>query len=137
MLSIIKSLSLTGIESQIINVEVNVAKGLPQFTIIGLPDKAVQESRERVLTTLHELGYKLPLKKIVVNLAPADLKKDGGKFDLPIAIGILCASGLIENLLHKNVIILGEISLSGEIKRVKGILAMLINASKKNYNSFT
>lgn len=135
MVANIKSLALIGMEAKLINVEVRVSKGLPQFTIIGLPDKAVQESRERVISTLSEYGYYLPLKKIIVSLAPAGLKKDGGKFDLPIALAILSASGFIATD-DKNVIVLGEMSLSGEIRTVKGILPMILSQIKKGSTSF-
>ncbi len=135
MVSNTKSLALIGLEAKLINVEVRVSKGLPQFTIIGLPDKAVQEARERVISTLFEYGFMLPLKKIIVNLAPAGLKKDGGKFDLPIALAILSASGFIATD-DEDVIVLGEMSLSGEIRKVNGILPMILSQIKKGSKRF-
>jgi len=135
MIANIKSLTLIGMEAKLINVEVRVSKGLPQFSIIGLPDKSVQESRERVISTLSEYGYYLPLKKIIVSLAPAGLKKDGGKFDLPIALAILSASGFIATD-DNDVIVLGEMSLSGEIRKVNGILPMILSQIKKGSTRF-
>lgn len=136
MLSIVRSIALNGMRAVPINVETTVQRGLPQFTIIGLPDKAVQEARERVIATLAQCGYSLPLKKILVNLAPADLKKDGGKFDLPIALGILLASGFVEQKARHDILVLGEMSLSGEIRRVRGILAMILGAHRLGLRHF-
>ena len=94
MLSIIKSAALLGIDSYPVEVEVDLSNGLPAFDIVGLPDSAVKESRERVRTAIRNAGFSFPVKRITVNLAPADTKKEGAAFDLPIALGILSACNL-------------------------------------------
>lgn len=136
MLAILKSVSLNGMDAILVNVEVTVQRNIPQFTIIGLPDKTIQEARDRVIAALRESGYDLPLKKIVVNLSPAELKKDGGKFDLPIALAILVASELVLPATGADTVVLGELSLSGEIRPVRGILAMLLGACRKGIRRF-
>src|SRR5918996_1943043 len=90
-----RSLSLFGIDALAVEVEVDVSSGLPGFSIVGLPDAAVQEARERVRVAISNSGYKFPTKKVIVNLAPANLRKEGPAFDLPIALGILAASGAL------------------------------------------
>ena len=90
-----RSLSLFGIDALAVEVEVDVSSGLPGFSIVGLPDAAVQEARERVRVAISNSGYKFPTKKVIVNLAPANLRKEGPAFDLPIALGILAASGVL------------------------------------------
>ena len=94
MLSIIKSAALMGIDSYPVDVEVDLSNGLPAFDIVGLPDSAVKETRERVRTAIRNSNYSFPVKRITVNLAPADTKKEGASFDLPIALGILAACNL-------------------------------------------
>ncbi|MBI5408604.1 MAG: YifB family Mg chelatase-like AAA ATPase [Nitrospirae bacterium] len=129
MLSKILSATLIGIDAHIIEVEVDItAKGLPHFSTVGLPDTAVKESKERVRAALKNTGFNFPLKQITVNLAPADLKKEGSAFDLPIAIGIVVSEGLIEPEAIKGYLISGELSLDGRIKPVKGALSMAIKA---------
>lgn len=93
MLSIVKSMSLIGLEGYLINVQVDVSAGMPSWEIVGLPDTSVKESKERVRTAIKNSGYELNSRKIIVNLAPADTKKEGSFFDLPIAIGILTCNG--------------------------------------------
>jgi magnesium chelatase family protein len=124
MLAIINSLALVGIQSERIQVEVDVSSGLPCFDIVGLPDLSVRESRERVRTAIKNSGFEFPAKRITVNLAPADLKKEGPGFDLPIAIGILVATGQLENDLLDEYYFVGELSLEGSLRRVPGILPM-------------
>lgn len=137
MLGICRSLALNGMQTIPISVETRVTKGLPQFTIIGLPDKTIQESRERIAAAIDSCNFNInPLKKILVNLAPADLKKDGGKYDLPIAIGILCANGLLPEDPDLNTAILGELSFTGELRPVRGILAMILGAQKRGIKRF-
>lgn len=137
MLGICRSLALNGMQTIPIHVETSVSKGLPQFTIIGLPDKTIQEARERISAALLSSNYELnPLKKILVNLAPADLKKDGGKYDLPIAVSILYASGILPGKPDMNTAILGELSFTGIIRPVRGILAMVLGAKKKGILRF-
>lgn len=124
------SASTIGIETHCVEVEVDLSYGLLQFFIVGLPDTAIKESKQRIQTSLKNCSIKLPERKITVNLAPADIKKEGTLFDLPIAIGILHAANIIE--LNKNFIeetfFLGELSLDGSIKPVKGILAIAYDA---------
>ncbi len=92
MLAKVKSAAVLGLEGHLVDVEVDIASGLPSFTIVGLPDKGVQEARERVRSAIKNSGYSFPNKRITVNLAPADLKKEGPSYDLPIATGILISS---------------------------------------------
>jgi magnesium chelatase family protein len=129
MLSKILSATLVGIDAYIVEVEVDItAKGLPHFSTVGLPDAAVKESKERVRAALKNTGFNFPLKQITVNLAPADLKKEGSAFDLPIAMGILVSEGIIEADSVGGYLISGELSLDGRIKPVKGALSMAIRA---------
>ncbi|RJQ46336.1 MAG: ATP-binding protein [Nitrospiraceae bacterium] len=129
MLSKILSATLIGIEAHIVEVEVDItSKGLPHFSTVGLPDTAVKESKERVRAALKNTGFNFPLKQITVNLAPADLKKEGSAFDLPIAIGILVSEGIIQPDSAMDYLISGELSLDGRIKPVKGALSMAIKA---------
>jgi len=130
MLTKITSATTLGIDAYLVDVEVDLSHGMIQFHIVGLPDAAIRESKQRILTALKYCGLRLPERKITVNLAPADLKKEGTMFDLPIAIGILHSIGHIE-LSHtflQETIFLGELSLDGSIKRVKGILPIAFDA---------
>lgn len=136
MLAIIKSCTLSGYEGVLTQVEVNVARGFPHFDIVGLADTAVKESKERVRAALTNNGYKLPAERITVNLAPAAIQKHGPGLDLPIALGILAASGQIsvtQRLL--NTLVTGELSLEGKIRPVKGVLSMAIIAAKNHLAS--
>jgi magnesium chelatase family protein len=126
MAIIINSATTIGIEAHSVQVEVDLAYGLMQFSIVGLPDRAINESKQRVQTALKNSGFKLPERKITVNLAPADLKKEGTLFDLPIALGILQASGALHlPLTYLNeTLVLGELSLDGSIRPFKGIVSI-------------
>lgn len=127
MLSKVISASIMGIEAFPVEVEVDISsRGLPHFSMVGLPDAAVKESRDRVRAALKNIGFNFPLKQITVNLAPADLKKEGSSFDLPIAIGILVSEGLIEPEAINGYVFTGELSLDGRIKSVKGSLSMAL-----------
>lgn len=131
MLAVLKSCTLSGYEGVLTLVEVNVARGFPHFDIVGLADTAVKESKERVRAALTNNGFKLPSERITVNLAPAAIQKHGPGLDLPIALGILAASGQIplsEKL--QNTLVAGELSLEGKIRPVKGVLSMAIAAEK-------
>jgi len=129
MLSKILSATLIGINAHTIEVEVDItSRGLPHFSTVGLPDAAVKESRDRVKAALKNTGFNFPLKQIVVNLAPADIKKEGSAFDLPIAIGIAVAEGIIEPKATEGYLIAGELSLDGRIKPVKGALSIAIKS---------
>jgi len=128
MLSKIKSFGLMGIDGYVIIVETDISSGIPAFDIVGLGDTAVKESKERVRSAIKNAGLEFPIKRITVNLAPADKKKEGSAFDLPIALGILMATEQIVNREIDNYAFMGELSLDGEIKPVKGILPMVISA---------
>jgi magnesium chelatase family protein len=120
----VRSLSLFGIDALPVEVEVDVSAGLPGFSIVGLPDAAVQEARERVRVAISNSGYKFPTKKVIVNLAPAGLRKEGGAFDLPMALGIMASSGLLPVSCLEGIGIVGELSLDGELRGVRGALSM-------------
>lgn len=135
MLAKIVSGSIVGLDAIPITVEVDIAsQGLPSFTIVGLPNKAVEESKERVRSALKNSGADFPAKRITVNLAPADLQKEGPAFDLPIAIGILIASGQLEADLSKTVVF-GELSLDGSISPTKGALLFATMARTNNFEN--
>lgn len=129
MLSNILSASIIGIDAYPVEVEVDItSRGLPHFSMVGLPDAAVKESRDRVRAALKNIGFHFPLKQITVNLAPADLKKEGSSFDLPIAVGIITAEGILEPASLSGYLFTGELSLNGAIKPVRGALSMAIKA---------
>ena len=113
-----------------VTVEVHLANGLPSFSIVGLPDLEVRESRERVRAALQNCSFDFPVRRITVNLAPADLPKESGRFDLPIALGILAASGQIpaESLLHRE--FAGELSLTGALRPMRGAFAMACGTAR-------
>ncbi|GAQ95171.1 magnesium chelatase family protein [Thermodesulfovibrio aggregans] len=130
MLARVQSAHLIGIEPYAVDVEVDIAqRGLPHFNIVGLPDTAVKESRDRIKAAFKNTGFPFPIKQITVNLAPADLKKEGSSFDLPIAVGILAAEGHIPKDVLKDFLIVGELALEGRLRPVKGTLCI---ASKLN-----
>jgi magnesium chelatase family protein len=126
-LSLVQSRALLGLEAADVTVEVHLANGLPSFTLVGLAETEVKEARERVRSAIQNAGLEFPNnKKITVNLAPADLPKDSGRFDLPIALGILAASGQIQGARLAGHEFAGELSLSGELRPVRGALAMAL-----------
>jgi len=124
MLAKVVSAALVGLDAHLIDVEVDIAGGLPQFSVVGLPDATVRESRDRVRSALKNTGYHFPAKKITVNLAPADIKKEGAGIDLAIAIGILVAEEIIpaDRLAHQ--VLVGELSLDGQVKPISGALSI-------------
>jgi len=128
MLAKVLSAAVVGIDAILVDVEVDIAQGLPQFATVGLPDGAVKESKDRVKAALKNSGYDFPPKKITANLAPADLKKEGSAFDLPISIGILAATGIITAERLGRYILLGELSLDGSLKPVRGALPVAVAA---------
>ncbi|MCE5194994.1 MAG: YifB family Mg chelatase-like AAA ATPase [Nitrospiraceae bacterium] len=129
MLSKILSSAVVGINAYPVDVEVDItSRGLPHFSMVGLPDAAVKESRDRVRAALKNIGFNFPLKQITVNLAPADIKKEGSSFDLPIAIGIITAEGVVDPGLINGYMFTGELSLDGRIKPVRGALPMAVAA---------
>jgi magnesium chelatase family protein len=133
MFSTVKSMSLDGLDGYLVEVQTDIAPGLPSFNVVGLPDASIKEAKERVRASISNSKIEFPSRKILVNLAPADKRKEGTCFDLPIAISILCAAGRVrqERLegFHQT-IILGELSLDGKVNRIKGILPMCIDAKE-------
>ncbi|MES2318745.1 MAG: YifB family Mg chelatase-like AAA ATPase [Pseudomonadota bacterium] len=123
-LAVLRSRALAGMEALCVSVEVHLANGIPGLTIVGLPDAEVRESKDRVRAALQNAGFEFPQRRITINLAPADLPKESGRFDLPIAIGILAAAGQIPNTELERYEFAGELSLSGELRPVRGALAM-------------
>ncbi len=136
MLSKIKSYGLNGIEGYGIDVEIDIHNGLPGFETVGLPDATIKECKERVKSAIKNSGFNYPIYKIIVNLAPADTKKVGSLYDLSIALGILAATDQLPVESTDNYIILGELSLNGDLRRVNGIMPMLIAAKEQGFKKF-
>ena len=130
VLSKINSMALQGLDGYLIDVQVDVSNGMPCWEIVGLPDTSVKEAKERVRTAIKNSGYEMLSKRIIINLAPADIKKEGSVFDLPIAIGILMDLEEIHAKDLSQIAFIGELSLDGKINRVNGILPMCIEAQK-------
>lgn len=133
MFSMVKSVGIFGLNSYMLEIEADVSGGLPAFDVVGLPDTAVKESRDRVRAAIKNCGYKFPTGRITVNLAPADKKKEGAVYDLPILISILLASDQLKAD-TKNCVFLGEVSLDGQVRAINGILAMVITAKQNGIN---
>lgn len=136
MLAKVKSYALQGLEGFLVDVEVDVTSGLPAFDIVGLPDAAVKESKERVRSAIKNSAKRFPSGRITVNLAPADIKKQGAYLDLPIAMGIIKASSSDVLLSLDGVVLIGELSLDGSLRAVQGVLPLLISAKASGYNKF-
>lgn len=132
MVTRIHTVAFQGIETLPVEVQVHLGAGLPAFTIVGLPDKAVAESRERVRAALSSMGIQLPAKKILVNLAPADVQKEGSHFDVPIALGLLVALAMIPADALEGFVCLGELALDGQLQPVAGVLPAAIGAAAQN-----
>ena len=128
MLSRIRSAAVLGIDAFPVEVEVDISNGMPSFSTVGLPNGAVKEGRERVSAALANTGFRFPLKRITVNLAPADIRKDGSALDLPIALGLLLASGQIPDANLKNTMVLGEVGLEGDLRPIRGALSVALAA---------
>lgn len=130
MISLVKSMTLYGLEGELIEIQTYITGGLPGFEIVGLPDISVKEAKERVKAAIKNTGIEFPSRKIIINLAPADKRKEGSYYDLPIAMGMLIALNVIhqENEKIQNAIFIGELSLNGNINKVNGILPMCIQA---------
>ena len=130
MLSKVKSMSLQGLDGFLVDVQVDVSSGMPNWEVVGLPDATVKESKERVRTAIKNSGYEFESRRIVINLAPADKRKEGSFFDLPIAIGILLD---FEDIMWQNLedtVFIGELSLDGSLNKINGVLPMCIEAKK-------
>ena len=122
-----------GVNAHKITVEVNIGQGQMKYFMVGLPDNAVKESQFRIETALKNNGFKMPRQRLVINMAPADIRKEGSAYDLPIASGILAASGQMSSEKLEEFIIMGELSLDGGVLPIKGALPMAIQALKDNY----
>lgn len=122
MVATLHSVTFDGLHARLIEVQAQISNGLPAFTIVGLPDKAVSEARERVRAALHSMGLSLPPKRLTVNLAPADVVKEGSHFDVPIALAVLVAMQVIPQDSVSSFIAMGELSLGGDIRAVQGVL---------------
>src|SRR4051812_9400960 len=133
MLARVRSAAVFGIDAALVTIEVDVSTGLPCFTVVGLPDPSVRESRDRIRSAIRNSGYEFPVRKITVNLAPADVRKAGASFDLPIALGVLAACGVIDRRDVKDVLILGELSLDGGIQPARGVLPIAVAARRQQF----
>ena len=129
-LSCVYSRARIGLESPLVTVEVHLANGLPAFNIVGLPEASVKESKDRVRSAIINCGYEFPAKRITVNLAPADLPKEGGRFDLPIAVGILAASEQLPAVDLSQYEFAGELALSGELRAIVGEIPVAMASSE-------
>lgn len=127
MLSKVKTCVLVGLNGNIVEVETDISRGLPMFSIVGLPDISIKESKERVRTAIKNSGYEFPLSRITVNLAPANLKKEGSQLDLSIAVGILAANKTVELQDFQDLSFIGELSLDGRLNRIEGALPIVIS----------
>lgn len=136
MLSKVLSSTLIGIDGFKIIVEVDISQGLPAFDIVGLPDSAVKESKDRVRTAIKNSDINMPVKRITINLAPANIRKEGPSFDLPIAVGILSCIEVIKEDSFKDTMIIGELSLDGSVKSVNGILPMVHTGKETGIKKF-
>ncbi|MBW2080835.1 MAG: ATP-binding protein, partial [Deltaproteobacteria bacterium] len=136
MLAIAKSGVVVGIDAFPIEIEIDVSPGLPSFNMVGLPEGAVKESRERVKSAIKNCGYPFPTQRITVNLAPADMKKEGSALDLPIACAILCATEIIPQDVLSKYCLAGELSLDGTLKSTRGMLPLSLAVRDWNLNGF-
>lgn len=136
MFAYVSSHAPIGIDGKIIKVEVDIRNGIPGTDIVGLPDGAVKEAKERVRVAIRNSGFIFPPKRILINLAPAGIKKEGASYDLPIALGILAASNQIIPESIKNTMVLGELNLAGKVRAVRGVLSAISAGVKDNINKF-
>src|SRR5687768_219073 len=133
MLARVYSCAVIGLEGVIVEVEVDYSNGLPGVTIVGLPDAAVQESRERVQTAVKNAGLHFPRHRVVVNLAPAAVRKEGPAYDLPIALGVIILAGFLPHDTVENTIVVGELSLDGVVRHTRGVLSMAATARANGF----
>lgn len=124
--------AVQGIDATLITIEVNCSKGI-KFMLVGLPDASVKESHERIISALQVNGYKFPRQQVIINMSPADIKKEGSSYDLPLAIGIMAASDSLESDDLENYMLMGELSLDGTILPVKGVLPIAIKARELGF----
>ena len=135
MLVKVYAAALQGIDATIVTIEVNSSRGI-KFFLVGLPDSAVKESHERIISALQVNGYRFPSRQIVVNMAPADIRKEGSAYDLPLAIGILASVGEVSEEKLSKFLIMGELSLDGSLQPIKGALPIAISARAQGYEGF-
>jgi len=134
MLACLRSIALQGIDAYEVVIESDITETIPSFAIVGLPDGAVKESRERVMSAIKNSGFEFPARKVTVNMAPADIKKEGSAYDLPIALGILISTRQIENR-KSDICIIGELALDGSLRPIKGVLPVALSARKHNFSA--
>lgn len=132
----VHSSATVGIDAYIMEIELDMTQGLPGLVMVGLPDSAVKESKERVRSALYNSGYSYPQKKLTLNLAPADVPKEGASLDLPIAIALVTAFGMIPNEAVEKVMFLGELALDGTLRPVRGVLPVALSAKENGFESF-
>ena len=133
MLARVYSCAVIGLDGVVVEVEVDTGGGLPKMVIVGLPDTAVQESRERVQSAVKNAGFYYPRRRVTVNLAPASVRKEGPAYDLPIAVGVLIATNQLDPQTVENTLIIGELSLDGGVRHVKGVLPMAALARQASH----
>lgn len=136
MLSVIQSAAVFGIDAYTVACEVDVSGGLPNWALVGLPDAAVQESRERVRSAIRNSGFEFPQRRITINLAPADTRKEGPSFDLPIAVGVLAAAGQLQSDILEQTALLGELGLDGSVRPVAGVLPIALHLKASGFRRF-
>lgn len=136
MIAKVMSADVYGLDARLVEVEVDLGTGLPMFSVVGLPDATVKESRDRVRAALKNTGFQFPLKRITINLAPADIKKEGAGFDLPMAIGLLAADGVVDGDRLRDYVLVGELSLDGKVKPVRGSLSMALACRDRGVKGF-
>ncbi|NBI14160.1 ATP-dependent protease, partial [[Haemophilus] felis] len=129
-LAIVYSRASIGVQAPLVTIEVHLSNGKPSFTLVGLPEKTVKEAQDRVRSAIINAQFKYPAKRITVNLAPADLPKEGGRFDLPIAIGMLVASGQIDGKKLQQFEFVGELALTGDLRGVHGVIPAILAGQK-------
>ncbi len=137
MISRVYAATLHGIDAIKVDVEVDISPGLPSFNIVGLPETSVKESKERVRAAIKNAGFEFPNDRITVNLAPADVRKEGSSFDLPIALGILISNGSIKQSSVDGFLLMGELSLDGTIKSIRGALSVALLAKRDISRAFS
>lgn len=135
MLAKLFSVAITGIDAEVVEVELDLTGGLVGMRIVGMPDNAVKEAADRVKSALKNSGFEYPQRKMVINLAPAELKKEGAVYDLPIALSILFASDQVQCSRPPNYLVLGELALDGTVRPVRGVLAAAITAKQKGFGA--
>src|SRR5437870_9028158 len=128
MLARVLSSTIVGVDALLVQVEVDQKKGLPSIHVVGLPEGAVREGRERVLSAIHNSGFELPPRKITINLAPADIPKTGSAFDLPIALGLLAGNEFLPLEALLGICVIGELGLEGDLRPVRGVLPIVLRA---------